>query len=145
MRDVREGLLKDGLPYMTFGDDPLLAVFPGLRMTNANPTGIQRWGELRLLSPLVRAVTVYRVGRRLVLETGTTMTNLANDYAGTLDEVFGGADDVLSISTGGSVILQLAADRSRCAGSWWPARPTGSASTDDSVRAVVQVPTSVVR
>jgi pimeloyl-ACP methyl ester carboxylesterase len=80
-------------------------------MTNANPTGIQRWGEVRLLAPLARAFTVYRVGRRVGLEPGTTMTDLANDYARALEEEFGGPVDVLGISTGGSIALQLAADR----------------------------------
>jgi pimeloyl-ACP methyl ester carboxylesterase len=80
-------------------------------MTNANPTGIQRWGELRLLAPLARAFTVYRVGRRVGLEPGTTMTDLVNDYAEALEDEFGGPVDVLGISTGGSIVLQLAIDR----------------------------------
>jgi hypothetical protein len=58
-------------------------------MTNANPAGFQRWGELRLLAPLARAFTVYRVGRRVGLEPGMTMTDLANDYAKALEDEFG--------------------------------------------------------
>ncbi len=111
MRNVREGYLKGGLPCLSFGHGPSLVVFPGLGMTNANPTGFQRWGEVRLLSPLTHAFTVYRVGRRVGLEPGTTMTDLVNDYAEALDEEFGGPVDVLGISTGGSLALQLAADR----------------------------------
>ncbi len=49
-RDVREVRLKGGLPCLSVGDGPPLVVFPGQGMTNANPTGLQRWGELRLLS-----------------------------------------------------------------------------------------------
>ncbi len=45
MPDVQEGMLKGGLPCISFGDGPPLAVFPGLGMTNANPTGLQRWGS----------------------------------------------------------------------------------------------------
>ena len=74
MPEVREGILKGGLPCLSFGDGPPLIVFPGLGMTNANPTGFQRWGEVRLLAPLARVVTVYRVSRRVGLEPGTTMT-----------------------------------------------------------------------
>lgn len=111
MRGVREGFLKGGLPRMSFGDGPPLAVFPGLGTSNANPAGLQRWGELRLLAPLTRAFTVHRVGRRVGLEPGTTMTDLANDYAGALEDEFGWPLDVLGISTGGSLALQLAADR----------------------------------
>jgi len=90
MPDVQERILKGGLPCLSLGDGPPLVVFPGLGMTNANPTGIQRWGELRLLAPLARAFTVYRVGRRVGLERGITMASLANDYAGALEEEFGG-------------------------------------------------------
>jgi pimeloyl-ACP methyl ester carboxylesterase len=109
-RDIKEGMLKGGLPCLSFGDGPPLVVFPGLGMTNANPTGLQRWGELRLLAPLARAFTVYRVGRRVGLEPGTTMTDLTNDYAEALEDKFRGPVDVLGISTGGSIALQLAAD-----------------------------------
>jgi pimeloyl-ACP methyl ester carboxylesterase len=86
-------------------------VFPGIGMTNANPTGIQRWGEVRLLSPLARAFTVYRVGRRVGLKPGTTIADLANDYAVALEGEFGGPVDVLGISMGGSIALQLGVDR----------------------------------
>ena len=50
-REVREGQTEDGLPYLSFGSGPPLVVFPGLGMTNANPSGIQRRGEMRLLAP----------------------------------------------------------------------------------------------
>jgi len=50
--EVEEGQLGGGLPCLSFGQGPPLAVFPGLGMTNANPTGVQLWGELRLLAPL---------------------------------------------------------------------------------------------
>jgi pimeloyl-ACP methyl ester carboxylesterase len=109
--DVRERMLEGGLPCLSFGEGPPLVVFPGIGMSNANPEGIQRWGELRLLSPLARAFTVYRVGRRVGLNSGTTMADLANDYAVALEEEFDAPIDVLGISTGGSVALQLAVDR----------------------------------
>ena len=110
-REVREGHLKGGLPCLSFGNGPPLVVFPGLGMSNANPSGLQRWGEVRLLAPLARAFTVYRVGRRVGLKPATTMTDLTNDYAEALEEEFGEPVDVLGISTGGSLALQLAADR----------------------------------
>ena len=110
-RDVREGQLEGGLPYLSFGEGPPLAVFPGLGMTNANPSGIQRWGEMLLLAPLARTFTVRRISRRAGLASGTKMEDLANDYAVALDEEFRQPVDVLGISTGGSIALQLAADR----------------------------------
>jgi pimeloyl-ACP methyl ester carboxylesterase len=68
-------------------------------------------GEMLLLAPLTRAFTVRRISRRVGLAHGTTMQDLANDYAIALDEEFGEPVDVLGISTGGSIALQLAADR----------------------------------
>jgi pimeloyl-ACP methyl ester carboxylesterase len=109
-REVKEARLG-GLPLLSFGEGPPLAVFPGLGMSNANPSGIQRFGEVRLLSPLAQAFTVHRIGRRVGLKQGTTMADLAEDYAGAIEAGFGGPVDVLGISTGGSVALQLAADR----------------------------------
>jgi pimeloyl-ACP methyl ester carboxylesterase len=110
-RKIREGRLKGGLPYLSFGEGPALVVFPGLGLTNANPEGIQRWGELRLIAPLARAFTVHRISPRVGIEPGTTMADLANDYAEALEDGFGGPVEVLGISTGGSLALQLAADR----------------------------------
>ena len=108
--DVREGRIGRGLPWLNFGDGPPLAVFPGLGTTNANPAGIQRWGEVRMLSPLARSFTLHRIGRRVGLAPGTTMAGLAQDFAGALEEGFGTPVDVLGIFTGGSLALQLAAD-----------------------------------
>lgn len=110
-RNVEEGQIGDGLPSLTFGEGSPLAVFPGLGMSNANPTGIQRWGEMRLLAPLARAFTVHRISRRVGLARGTTMADLADDYARAIEDGFRGPVDVLGISTGGSIALQLAADR----------------------------------
>jgi pimeloyl-ACP methyl ester carboxylesterase len=110
MRGVREGFLKRALPRLSFGDGPPLVVSPGLGLSNANPAGPQRWGSCSC-SPLWRAFTVHRVGRPVGLEPGTTMEDLANDYAGALEDGFGGPVDVLGISTGGSLAPQLAADR----------------------------------
>ena len=47
------------MPDLSSGDCPSLVVFPGLGMTNFNPRGIQRWGELRLLTPLAREFALY--------------------------------------------------------------------------------------
>jgi pimeloyl-ACP methyl ester carboxylesterase len=108
---VREGRFRNGVPYLAFGEGRPLAVFPGLGMTNGNPTGIGRWGELQILRPLARAFTVYRVGRRVGLRNGTTMADFVEDHAAALEGEFGGSVDVLGISTGGSIALQLAVDR----------------------------------
>ena len=109
--EVVEGQLGGGLPHLSFGHGPPLVVFPGLGTTNANPTGIQRWGELRLLSPLARSFTVHRIGRKVGLKRGTTMADLARDCAEAIGAGFDAPVDVLGISRGGSLALQLTLDR----------------------------------
>ena len=112
--EVVEGQLGGGLPHLSFGHGPPLVVFPGLGMTNANPTGIQRWGELRLLSPLARSFTVHRVGRKVGLKRGTIMADLAQDYAGAVKvpgvrfyACYGRRDKTLVISLKGETYDRL--------------------------------------
>jgi pimeloyl-ACP methyl ester carboxylesterase len=54
--------------------------------------------------------TVYVVGRPRGLRRGITMPDLAAQHAGALSEQFGGPVDVIGISTGGAIALQLAVD-----------------------------------
>ena len=107
---VREGSLRHGLPYFSFGSGPPLLVLRGFATVHANPTGPQRAFEVRLLTPLSRHVTVYAVGRAPGLPAGTTMAEIADQHADAFRDRFGGQVDVLGISSGGSVALQLAAD-----------------------------------
>ena len=128
--EVVEGRLGGGLPYLSFGHGPALVVFPGLGTINANPTGIQRWGELRLLSPLARSFTVHRIGRKVGLKRGTTMPDLARDCAEAIGAGFDAPVDVLGISTGYlSRCSSPSTGRTWLEGSSWPARPTASATT----------------
>lgn len=113
MPELREGTLTGGLPYLSLGDGSPLVLFPGLRFSNANPTGLRRHfdPDVRLLSALARGgFTVYAVNRRPGLKVGTTMADLATNHARALKAGFGMPVDILGTSTGGSVASQLAAD-----------------------------------
>lgn len=133
MLEVREGTLSGGLPYFAFGEGPPLVVFRGLGPTNTNPAGIQRRFEVGLLTPLARrGFTIYAVNRRRGLGVGVmTMADIATDHARAFEAEFGGPVDVLGLSTGGSVALQMAADhpdrlrRLVVAGSAYRLGPTG--------------------
>ena len=103
--------MEGGLPYLAVGEGPPLVVFPGGAPSHANPTGIQRRLAARFLAPLARGgFTVYNVNRKVGLEPGSTMADIAADYARALETTFGGPVDVLGISTGGSVAQQFAVD-----------------------------------
>ncbi len=69
-----------------------------------------RDSEIKVLEPLARNFHVYAVGRAPGMHEGTTMGEIAAEHADALHVEFGEPVDVLGISSGGSVALQLAAD-----------------------------------
>ena len=111
MHKAREGTLKGGLTYITFGEGPPLVVFPGLFPSNANPTGFSLRFEMGWLSPLARTFRVYTIIRKVGLAPHTTMADLAFHYATAIEDSFEGAIHILGFSTGGSIAQQFAADR----------------------------------
>jgi pimeloyl-ACP methyl ester carboxylesterase len=54
--------------------------------------------------------TVFLVLRRPGMPRGYTLADMADDYAATIREEFGGPVDVIGVSTGGSIAQHLAAD-----------------------------------
>jgi pimeloyl-ACP methyl ester carboxylesterase len=111
VHNAREGTLKGGLTYITFGEGPPLVVFPGLFPSNANPTGFSLRFEMGWLSPLARTFTVHRLNRKVGLAPDTTMADLASHYATAIEDSFEGAIHILGFSTGGSIAQQFAVDR----------------------------------
>jgi pimeloyl-ACP methyl ester carboxylesterase len=111
VHNVREGTLKGGLSYISFGEGPPLVVFPGLFASNANPTGLMLRFEMGWLSPLAPAFRVYRINRKVGLSPQTTMADLASHYAKAIEDSFEGATHILGFSTGGSIAQQFAIDR----------------------------------
>ncbi|WP_440086528.1 alpha/beta fold hydrolase [Streptosporangium sp. LJ11] len=107
---VREGTLANDLPYYALGDGPPLVVLRWFTPVHANPAGPARGVELRVLAPLARHFRLYAVGRAPGMAPGTTMADIAARHAEALHAEFGGPVDVLGLSSGGSVALQLAAD-----------------------------------
>lgn len=107
---VREGTLHGGLPFLAQGRGPVVVVLMGLKPENHNPRGLARTWELREWSELAEHRTVYLVRRRPGLPVGCTMADLAAELAGGLAHEFGHPVDVIGVSTGGSVALQLAID-----------------------------------
>jgi pimeloyl-ACP methyl ester carboxylesterase len=85
-------------------------VIAGLTMTHENPRGLALRFEMSMLRPFGSHRTVYVVNRRRGLAPGTTMADIAADYAAALRDRFEIPVDVMGFSTGGSVALQLAID-----------------------------------
>ncbi|WP_246023386.1 alpha/beta fold hydrolase [Nocardia yunnanensis] len=69
-----------------------------------------RISEIDKLAPLARYFRVYAVSPTPGMSAGTTMAEVAADHAAAIRAEFVTAVDVLGVSSGGSIALQLAAD-----------------------------------
>ncbi len=108
--EVVEGELGHGLPYFAFGEGRPLVFLRWFTPDHTNPSGWMRASEVKTLAPLARNFRVYAVNRAPGMAEGTSMADIARDHAAALRAEFGEPVDVLGISSGGSVALQLAAD-----------------------------------
>ncbi len=102
-----------GLPFISAGDGPPLVLLPGLSRRPLEPGGKGELDAAHAYGPLAKrtARRVIVVGRPHDLSRGTTMPALASAHDAALGELFGAATvDLIGISTGGTVALQLAVD-----------------------------------
>ncbi|WP_333490264.1 alpha/beta fold hydrolase [Glycomyces luteolus] len=83
---------------------------PGLTTHHRLPQGMGWSFQVRQLRPLARHYDVWWVQRRQGMASGTTMADIAGDYAVALHHQFRDPVDIVGSSTGGSAALQLAAD-----------------------------------
>ncbi len=107
---LTQGTLGDGMAYLCLGAGPPLVFLPGLSAHHRPPHGMDRWFQVQQIRLLARHREVWWIQRRAGLTAPVTMADLAGDYAGVLAQQFGEPVDVVGVSTGGSVALQLAAD-----------------------------------
>lgn len=104
------GTLRGGMPYLRVGSGEPLVFIPGLLPRNEAPVGIARTIFAAELEPYAGSRRVWWINRRPGLAPDATMADLARDYAEALRGQFGRPVDVVGVSTGGSIALQLAAD-----------------------------------
>jgi pimeloyl-ACP methyl ester carboxylesterase len=111
--DAREGSFSGGLPYLRLGSGEPLVYLCGFTLDHRNPrTGLERALTLRTLTPLARAgIEVYFTNRWPGMAAGTTFADVAERHAEAIRDYFGKPVDVLGASSGGSLVLQLIADR----------------------------------
>jgi pimeloyl-ACP methyl ester carboxylesterase len=102
--------LVDGMASLSLGAGPPLLLLPGLTPDHAAPRALARRLAFQQMRPYAAQRQVWWVGRRRGLARGATMADLAHDYATALRAWGEEPIDVVGISTGGSVGLQLAAD-----------------------------------
>ena len=99
-----------GMASLSLGAGTPLLLLPGLTADHRPPTGLARRAQLGLMRQLAEHRQVWWVNRRQGLSEGTTMADLAEDYATMLHQWQAAPIDIVGISTGGGVGLQLAAD-----------------------------------
>jgi pimeloyl-ACP methyl ester carboxylesterase len=105
------GYFRSGLPYNRFGQGPRpLVVFQGLMFENKPLNGPMARFYSGMYGFLKRDFTAYLATRRAGLPAGCSMKDMSDDYAVMIREEFGGAVDVMGISTGGSLVQHFAAD-----------------------------------
>ena len=98
------------LPCFVLGSGPPLVVLRGFTTTHDNPRGLQRSFEIRMVRPFARHFRVYVCNRAPGLAPGTTMGEIATQHAEAIRREFNGPVDLLGMSSGGSIALQVAAD-----------------------------------
>ena len=105
------GYFNGGMPYNRFGDGARdLVIVQGLVFENKPLTGLMARYFTDIYKFLAGDFTVYLVTRKPGLPEGTSMKDMADDYAAMIKEEFGGPIDVIGLSTGGSIVQHLAAD-----------------------------------
>ena len=111
--DVREGTFRGGLPYLVIGSGEPLVYLCGSTPNHRNPRpGLERTLTLRTVSPLARAgFEVYFTNRWPGMPLDISFAEVAERHAQAILDHFGQPVNVLGASTGGSVALQLIADR----------------------------------
>ena len=111
--EVVEETLAGGLPALTVGTGTPLVWIGGSTPNHRNPSpGLER---TLTVGPLLRYVgrgfAVTLVNRWPGMAPGTTFGDLAARHADALADRFDGPVGVVGVSTGGSILLQLIADR----------------------------------
>jgi len=105
-----QGTIGKGMAYLRLGDGPPLVFLPGLSAHHRPPRGLDRLVRVKEIKAFSRRHQTWWLQRPVGLDPGTTMTDLATNYADALAGQFGRPVDVVGHSTGGTVALQLAID-----------------------------------
>ncbi|MFI7680937.1 alpha/beta fold hydrolase [Actinophytocola sp. NPDC049390] len=107
---MEESMLAGGMSCLRVGAGRPLVFLPGLTAHHRPPRGMDRRFQRGQCALLAHGREVWWLNRRPGLSAGTPMADIAGDYATALRDRFGAPVDVVGVSTGGSVALQLAAD-----------------------------------
>ncbi len=109
--NIETGFLNNGLPYARIGNKPhILINIKGLSFKNEPPSGFMLKEFYKSSKDFTSDYTFYQIGRKPNLLENYLMDKMANDYAQAIREEFKGPVNVMGVSTGGQIGLQLAVD-----------------------------------
>jgi pimeloyl-ACP methyl ester carboxylesterase len=103
-------MTKPSLPHLRLGAGAPLVVIPGLAGRQGVPVRVGRWMQHQEIVELSGSRSVWSIDRRAGLEDGITMTEIAAEYAQNVRAMFSEPIDIVGVSTGGGIALQLALD-----------------------------------
>jgi pimeloyl-ACP methyl ester carboxylesterase len=106
-----EGFLHDDIPYLRMGAGPPLVVVSGLTPDHAVPKGWERRMALTAMAPLAAHFTVYSVNRKRGLRPEESMSDIVGHLVNAIEHDIQEPVFLDGLSTGGSMVLQLAIDR----------------------------------
>ena len=105
---VTEGRMSAGLPYLRLGQGPPLVMAVGGAAEHANPAGLMRRLTLSTATPFAAHFTVYVTSRKPGLAPGSTMADIAADFARAIEDDIGEPVAFHGTSAGSAAGLQLA-------------------------------------
>jgi pimeloyl-ACP methyl ester carboxylesterase len=103
-------MTKPSLPHLRLGTGAPLVVIPGLAGRHGVPVRVGRWMQHQEIVELSGTRSVWSIDRRAGLEHGITMADIAAEYAHTIQSLVQEPVDIVGVSTGGGIALQLALD-----------------------------------
>lgn len=98
------------MPYLRAGSGSPLVFLPGIFGSHRRAARLDRWMRAGQIALMARHREVWWIGRRPGLPGTVDIAQLAAEYADTLRHQFDSQVDVIGVSTGGSISLQLAVD-----------------------------------
>ena len=105
-----QGMWPGRMPYLAVGTGEPLLFIPGLGPHNEPPKGMERRFQAAQIMPFADHRKVWWVNRKPYLDPDVTMADIATQYATAMRARLETPVDVIGVSTGGSVALQLAID-----------------------------------
>jgi pimeloyl-ACP methyl ester carboxylesterase len=109
-RTNSNAMTKPPLPHLRLGTGVPLVVIPGLSGRIGVPFRIATWMQRQEIAEFSLSRAVWSIDRRRGMDRQVLVSDLAEEYAATLRNLFDGPVDIVGVSTGGGIALQLAVD-----------------------------------